>query len=99
MTASATLENYTTLTDVTQCLATSHAVDSRPNMSEVDSSEYSPLRERKIADRRYELHSPGQCSCCGEHILEIWLLGFAAAEHRLMTAYEDYLHDGIAMSE
>jgi hypothetical protein len=26
-------------------------------------------------------------------------LGFAAAEHRLMTYYEDYLHDGIAMSE
>jgi len=26
-------------------------------------------------------------------------LGFAAAEHRLMTCYEDYLHDGIAMSE
>jgi hypothetical protein len=26
-------------------------------------------------------------------------LGFAAAEHRVMTAYEDYLHDGIAMSE
>jgi hypothetical protein len=26
-------------------------------------------------------------------------LGFATAEHRLMTAYEDYLHDGIAMSE
>jgi hypothetical protein len=25
-------------------------------------------------------------------------LGFAAAEHRVMTAYEDYLHDGIAMS-
>lgn len=26
-------------------------------------------------------------------------IGFAAAEHRLMTAYEDYLQDGIAMSE
>ena len=26
-------------------------------------------------------------------------LGFAAAKHRLMTAYEDYLHDGVAMSE
>lgn len=26
-------------------------------------------------------------------------LGFAAAEHRLMASYEEYLHDGIAMSE
>jgi hypothetical protein len=172
-------------------------------VSDVDSSEYDPLRERIIADRRYELYSRGQCSCCGEHILEIWRwsgasfaryrlpqhfdqeafdafvedldkqflqssadiledfyrelqkvnspegidadfsyefklieygrqkasaldklgylevltsaesvegddkaavrlafeLGFAAAEHRLMTAYEDYLRDGIAMSE
>jgi len=172
-------------------------------VSHDDPSEYNPLRERKIADRRYELHSRGQCSCCGEDVLEIWRwsgasfaryrmpqhfdhegfdayvesldeqflqssadtledfyrellkvnspegivadysykfklmeygrqrasalqnlgyltvltsadrvdkndevgvrlafeLGFAAAEHRLMTAYEEYLQDGIAMSE
>ena len=26
-------------------------------------------------------------------------LGFAAAEHRLMSFYEDYIHDGVAMAE
>ncbi len=26
-------------------------------------------------------------------------LGFAAAEHRLMMFYEDYIHDGVAMAE
>jgi len=58
-------------------------------VSEDDSSGYNPLRESKIADRRYELLSRGQCSCCGEHILEIWRWsGASFARYRLPPQFD-----------
>jgi len=58
-------------------------------VSEVDSSGYNPLRERKIVDRRYDLLSRGQCSCCGEHVLEIWRWsGASFARYRMPPHFD-----------
>ena len=35
-------------------------------------SEGQPLKELSVGDRRYELHSRGTCSCCGQEMFEIW---------------------------
>jgi hypothetical protein len=58
-------------------------------VSEEDLTGYNQLRERKIGDRQYELVSRGQCSCCGEHVLEIWRWSGASVSRYRMKQHFD----------
>jgi hypothetical protein len=55
------------------------------------------LKRLSYLDALISEDAPTESDC--KAVRAAFELGFAAAQHRMMVSYEDYVHDGIAMSE